>query len=198
MSNVGDLRSGRRDERGDVVRVTTIHAIVKEYQDQTVAYEISFLIEPTSESKRYKVASDFPGSEGTKVSEPLHQAIVESSISAKRTKRSKPKSLPHDWRRRCFNCNVPGHARASCRSPPTICYKCGHEGYRSQFCEIVAEKFGDQTVIYVSKGHEDTNAGFEMCGEIRVLHELPFQIVVPLVFDTCCLEIVHMFDSLDR
>ncbi|KAL6501449.1 hypothetical protein OROGR_026582 [Orobanche gracilis] len=155
MSNVGDLRSGRRDERGDVIRVTTIHAIVKEYQDQTVAYEISSSIEPASESKRYKVARDFPSSEGTKVPEPLPQTIGESSGSAKRTKRSKPKSLPHDWRRRCFNCNVPGHVRANCRSPPIICYKCGLEGHRSQFCEIVAEKFGDQTVISTLKGHED-------------------------------------------
>ncbi|KAL6538032.1 hypothetical protein OROGR_012020 [Orobanche gracilis] len=155
MSNVGDLRSGRRDERGDVVRMTTIHAIVKDYQDQTVAYEISSSIEPANESKRYKVARDFPSSEGTKVREPLPQTIGESSGSAKRTRRSKPKSLPLDWRRRCFNCNGPGHVRTNCHAPPKICYKCGLESHQLRFCEIVAEMCGDKAVIPVSKGHED-------------------------------------------
>ncbi|KAL6582529.1 hypothetical protein OROMI_006543 [Orobanche minor] len=149
------MSSPREREHGGAVRVITVHTKVTEYRDQTVAYEISSSVEPSSESKRPKITRDLPGGGGTEVPEPSHRAIARPSRSVKRAKRSKSKSSVPGNTRRCFNCNAPGHVRAYCRSPPITCYKCGLEGHRFIFCDMVAEKLGDRAVTSIPKGHED-------------------------------------------
>ncbi|KAL6541196.1 hypothetical protein OROMI_025080 [Orobanche minor] len=138
-----DNRGGRKVvdgcEKDKVVSTTTIHVTMKKYQDQTICYEISSLVEPSSGTKKQKVPGNFPVGKETKGPKSSHLSNASSLRSDTNAGNPKQVAQTSRKRRKCFNCNNQGHVLTNCPSSPLTCLKCGCEGHRWKYCEIISK-----------------------------------------------------------